>query len=68
MCEFFEPLIVDVVTSIAIIGVACSEILFNGEFPNRIRFSTSDAGDPTGTEFNRHATETFLTDPSADSV
>jgi hypothetical protein len=61
-------LIVDVEASIAIIGEASSEIMFHGEFPNRIRFSTSDTGDPTSTEFHRHATETFLTDPATDSV
>lgn len=68
-CDWFcGPLIIDVIASIAIIGEACSYIMLNGEFPHRIGFSTSDAGDPSRTEFHRHTTKTFLTDPAADSV
>lgn len=62
------PAIVDVVASIAVVREAGSEAVFACEFPHRVRLSAADAGDPTGTELNRHAAETLLADPAADAV
>ncbi len=64
----YIPAVVDVVASIAVVGEASTEARIVGELPDRIGLFATDTGDPTGTELHRHASETFFSDPPADSV
>lgn len=66
--NFFGPAIVDVVASIAVIGEAGSEAGFGGQLPDGIGLAAANSGDPAGAELHRHAAESLLPDPAADSI
>lgn len=63
--EEMEPAVVDVVTSVAVVGEAGTEIGAAGELPDRIGLLSADTGYPTGAELHRDATELLLPYPAA---
>lgn len=63
-----EPVIVDVVASVAVVGEAGTEIGVASELPYRIGLFSTDAGDPAGAELHRDAAELLLPNPAPDPV
>lgn len=59
------PSVVDVVPGITVVGEASFEVGLAGEFPDRIRLFTADAGNPTRAELHGNAAEIFLPYPSS---
>lgn len=61
-------MIVDVVTSVAIVGETGAEIGVASELPDGIRLFSADAGDPASAELHRDAAELLLPNPPPNPV
>lgn len=64
----YKPSIIDIVTSIAIVGKARTQTRFSGKFPNGIRLFSADPGNPTGAKLHRHAAKILLPHPPANTI
>lgn len=61
-------MIVDVVTSVAVVGEAGAEIGVSSELPDGIGLLAANTGDPAGAELHRDAAEVLLPNPATDPV